>query len=227
MSCTTSPRPTAEWLEPLLDAIAEAAPELARREFASFQNKVHLALNPKPEKPPRLAGRRRQGDVLMGFAAASSGCPMSASRRCSMLWSAPPRRRPRTIPSRRSPNVGEVAVPDPRLEELARISKSPAVVPTRIQFVDIAGLVRGASKGEGLGNRFLANIREVDAIVHVVRCFEDPDVTHVEGRVDPDRRHRDHRDRAHAGRSRQSGAPHRAAAEASGKETRRRARRWS
>jgi ribosome-binding ATPase len=84
-----------------------------------------------------------------------------------------------------APNVGEVAVPDPRLEALACISRSPAVVPTRIQFVDIAGLVRGASKGEGLGNRFLANIREVDAIVHVVRCFDDPDVTHVEGRVDP------------------------------------------
>jgi ribosome-binding ATPase len=83
------------------------------------------------------------------------------------------------------PNVGEVAVPDPRLAALARISKPAAVVPTRINFVDIAGLVRGASKGEGLGNRFLANIREVDAIVHVVRCFEDPDVTHVEGRVDP------------------------------------------
>ena len=84
-----------------------------------------------------------------------------------------------------APNVGEVAVPDPRLEALASISRSPAVVPTRIQFVDIAGLVRGASKGEGLGNRFLANIREVDAIVHVVRCFDDPDVTHVEGRDDP------------------------------------------
>jgi hypothetical protein len=83
------------------------------------------------------------------------------------------------------PNVGEVAVPDKRLEALARISKSPSVVPTRISFVDIAGLVRGASKGEGLGNRFLANIREVDALVHVVRCFEDPDVTHVAGRVDP------------------------------------------
>ena len=84
-----------------------------------------------------------------------------------------------------TPNVGEVAVPDPRLDALARIARSPSVVPTRIQFVDIAGLVRGASKGEGLGNRFLANIREVDAIVHVVRCFEDPDVTHVEGKVDP------------------------------------------
>ncbi|WP_349362600.1 MAG: redox-regulated ATPase YchF [Roseitalea porphyridii] len=83
------------------------------------------------------------------------------------------------------PNTGEVAVPDPRLDEIAAIAKSKEVVPTRISFVDIAGLVRGASKGEGLGNQFLANIREVDAIVHVLRCFEDDDVTHVEGRVDP------------------------------------------
>ena len=83
------------------------------------------------------------------------------------------------------PNVGEVAVPDPRLFELARIGGSKEVIPTRITFVDIAGLVRGASKGEGLGNKFLANIREVDAIVHVLRCFEDGDVTHVEGAVDP------------------------------------------
>ena len=83
------------------------------------------------------------------------------------------------------PNVGEVAVPDDRLERLAAIAKSRQVVPTRITFVDIAGLVRGASKGEGLGNQFLANIREVDAVAHVLRCFEDDDVTHVEGRVDP------------------------------------------
>src|SRR5437773_2484192 len=83
------------------------------------------------------------------------------------------------------PNVGEVAVPDPRLETLAALAKSAAIVPTRLTFVDIAGLVRGASKGEGLGNQFLANIREVDAIAHVVRCFEDTDVTHVEGKVDP------------------------------------------
>ena len=83
------------------------------------------------------------------------------------------------------PNVGEVAVPDARLERLAEIAKSAKVVPTRMTFVDIAGLVRGASKGEGLGNQFLANIREVDAIAHVLRCFEDADVTHVEGRVDP------------------------------------------
>ena len=83
------------------------------------------------------------------------------------------------------PNVGEVAVPDARLDTLAALAKSAAIVPTRLTFVDIAGLVRGASKGEGLGNQFLANIREVDAIAHVVRCFEDNDVTHVEGRIDP------------------------------------------
>ncbi len=83
------------------------------------------------------------------------------------------------------PNVGDVAVPDPRLDRLAEIAGSKQIIPTRITFVDIAGLVKGASKGEGLGNQFLANIREVDAIAHVLRCFEDGDVTHVEGRVDP------------------------------------------
>jgi GTP-binding protein YchF len=83
------------------------------------------------------------------------------------------------------PNVGEIAVPDPRLDQLALLGKSEKIVPTRITFVDIAGLVRGASKGEGLGNQFLATIREVDAIVHVVRCFEDSDITHVDGRIDP------------------------------------------
>jgi ribosome-binding ATPase len=83
------------------------------------------------------------------------------------------------------PNVGDVAVPDPRLATLAEIAASKEIIPTRLSFVDIAGLVRGASKGEGLGNQFLANIRECDAIAHVVRCFDDGDVTHVEGRVDP------------------------------------------
>ncbi len=83
------------------------------------------------------------------------------------------------------PNVGDVAVPDPRLATLAEIAGSKEIIPTRLTFVDIAGLVRGASKGEGLGNQFLANIRECDAIAHVVRCFEDGDVTHVEGRIDP------------------------------------------
>jgi GTP-binding protein YchF len=83
------------------------------------------------------------------------------------------------------PNVGRVAVPDPRLDKIAAIAKSAQEIETQIEFVDIAGLVRGASQGEGLGNQFLANIREVDAIVHVLRCFEGGDVTHVEGRVDP------------------------------------------
>src|SRR5580704_11170300 len=83
------------------------------------------------------------------------------------------------------PNVGDVAVPDPRLETLAAIAVSKEIIPTRLTFVDIAGLVRGASKGEGLGNQFLATIRECDAIAHVVRCFEDGDITHVEGRIDP------------------------------------------
>ncbi len=83
------------------------------------------------------------------------------------------------------PNVGEVAVPDTRLDTLAKIAGSKQIIPTRMTFVDIAGLVKGASKGEGLGNQFLANIREVDAIAHVLRCFEDGDITHVEGRVDP------------------------------------------
>ena len=83
------------------------------------------------------------------------------------------------------PNVGDVAVPEPRLDELARIAKSKEIIPARINFVDVAGLVRGASKGEGLGNQFLANIRDCDAVAFVARCFEDTDVTHVEGRVDP------------------------------------------
>lgn len=83
------------------------------------------------------------------------------------------------------PNVGDVAVPDARLDKLAKVAGSKQTIPTRMTFVDIAGLVKGASKGEGLGNQFLANIREVDAIAHVLRCFEDDDVTHVENRVDP------------------------------------------
>lgn len=83
------------------------------------------------------------------------------------------------------PNVGVVAVPDERLEVLAKISHSAEIIPTRVEFVDIAGLVKGASQGEGLGNQFLANIREVDAIVHVVRCFENDDIIHVSGSVDP------------------------------------------
>ncbi len=83
------------------------------------------------------------------------------------------------------PNVGEVGVPDPRLDTLAKIAGSKEIIPTRLTFVDIAGLVRGASKGEGLGNKFLSHIREVDAVAYVLRCFEDGDITHVENRIDP------------------------------------------
>ncbi|MFN0264459.1 redox-regulated ATPase YchF [Tepidamorphus sp. 3E244] len=83
------------------------------------------------------------------------------------------------------PNVGEVAVPDPRLTKLAEVAKSAETIPTRLTFVDIAGLVRGAAQGEGLGNQFLAHIREVDAIAYVLRCFDDDDITHVDGRIDP------------------------------------------
>jgi ribosome-binding ATPase len=83
------------------------------------------------------------------------------------------------------PNVGEVSVPDARLDKLSEIGGSQKIIPTRMTFVDIAGLVKGASKGEGLGNQFLANIRECDAIAHVLRCFEDDDITHVEGKIDP------------------------------------------
>ena len=83
------------------------------------------------------------------------------------------------------PNLGIVPVPDPRLQELAQIVKPQRILPTSMEFVDIAGLVAGAAQGEGLGNKFLAHIREVDAIAHVVRCFEDADVIHVGGKVDP------------------------------------------
>lgn len=85
------------------------------------------------------------------------------------------------------PNTGAVPVPDPRLNVLAQIAKSEKIIPTQITFVDIAGLIRGASKGEGLGNQFLGHIRSVDAVAHVVRCFEDPDIIHVDGAVDPKR----------------------------------------
>src|SRR5688572_5685535 len=85
------------------------------------------------------------------------------------------------------PNTGVVPMPDPRLDQLAEIVKPQRILPTTLEFVDIAGLVRGASKGEGLGNQFLSHIRQVDAVCHVLRCFEDPNVVHVDGSVDPAR----------------------------------------
>ena len=98
------------------------------------------------------------------------------------------------------PNVGVVAVPDARLQKLSDLSRSKEIIPTRVEFVDIAGLVQGASQGEGLGNKFLANIREVDAIVHVVRCFEDDDVIHVSGERRSGAGRRSHQSGAGAGR---------------------------
>ena len=100
------------------------------------------------------------------------------------------------------PNVGIVTVPDARLDVLQKIAKTSVVIPAAIEFVDIAGLVKGASQGEGLGNKFLTHIREVDAIVQVVRCFEDEDVHHVSGTRRPGARHRGHQHRADAGRPR-------------------------
>src|SRR5438045_9532239 len=87
--------------------------------------------------------------------------------------------------STREPNIGRVAVPDERLGVCARLAKSAKIIPTQLEFIDIAGLVRGASKGQGLGNQFLGHLREVDAIAHILRCFEDDNVVHVEGSVDP------------------------------------------
>ncbi len=111
---------------------------------------------------------------------------MSASRPSSTRLTATAAAQASNYPfSTIEPNVGEVLVPDPRLDVLAKLAKSAKIKPTRLTFVDIAGLVSGASRGEGLGNQFLAHVREVDAIAHVVRCFDDTDVTHVSGAIDP------------------------------------------
>jgi hypothetical protein len=152
--------------------------------MATGQRPRPAAPLPAPAQPPRSGAL--QLEAKMGFKTGIVGLPNVGK---STLFNA----LTRTAAAQAAnfpfctiePNVGEVAVPDPRLDRLAEIAGSKEIIPTRMTFVDIAGLVKGASKGEGLGNQFLANIRECDAIAHVLRCFEDGDVTHVEGRVNP------------------------------------------
>ena len=178
-----------DWVEALTDIIADNAELLARGEDASFQNKVHLAMDAKgfgPEPDDRRRRHKTSKRIIMGFKCGIVGLPnVGKSTLFNALTQTAAAQAANYPFCTIEPNVGEVAVPDPRLDTLAKLAKSEQIVPTRLSFVDIAGLVRGASKGEGLGNQFLANIREVDAIAHVVRCFEDDDVTHVEGRIDP------------------------------------------
>ena len=186
------------WVETMVDAIAANAGLLATGPDASFQNKVHLAMQAKGfggddgngDKP--AISRPSRPDVaenvedVMGFKCGIVGLPnVGKSTLFNALTETAAAQAANYPFCTIEPNVGEVAVPDPRLDKLAAIAKSAQIIPTRLNFVDIAGLVRGASKGEGLGNQFLANIREVDAIAHVVRCFEDSDITHVEGKIDP------------------------------------------
>ena len=180
------------------DIIADNAELLAKGKDASFQNKVHLAMQAKgfsdrKEQAPNdcVVDRSRTCDAaqerpVMGFKCGIVGLPnVGKSTLFNALTETAAAQAANYPFCTIEPNVGEVAVPDPRLDMLAKLAKSAEIMPTRLTFVDIAGLVRGASKGEGLGNQFLANIREVDAIAHVVRCFEDDDVTHVDGRIDP------------------------------------------
>ncbi len=137
-----------------------------------------------PARPPSL--QQPPGDAIMGFKCGIVGLPnVGKSTLFNALTQTAAAEAANYPFCTIEPNVGEVGVPDERLDKLAAIAKSGQIIPTRLTFVDIAGLVRGASKGEGLGNKFLSHIREVDAVAYVLRCFEDDDITHVENRIDP------------------------------------------
>ena len=182
------------WVEALCEAVADNAGLLATGRDSTFQNKVHLAMQAKgffdkdddgARDAPPVVDERVLGQI-MGFKCGIVGLPnVGKSTLFNALTETAAAQAANYPFCTIEPNVGEVAVPDPRLDKLAEIAKSAQIIPTRLTFVDIAGLVRGASKGEGLGNQFLATIREVDAIAHVVRCFEDADITHVEGKIAP------------------------------------------
>ena len=136
--------------------------------------------------PRRGGGRDFQCAESMGFNCGIVGLPnVGKSALFNALTATQAAETTRYAFSTRDANIGRVAVPDERLAVCARLAKSAKIIPTQLEFVDIAGLVRGASKGQGLGNQFLGHLREVDAIAHIVRCFEDDNVVHVEGSVDP------------------------------------------
>ena len=185
------------WVEALCAIIADNVGLLAKGQDASFQNKVHLAMQAKGFFDCKGRGCNRTSSRLhertsmskrrfMGFKCGILGLSNVGKSTLFNALTATAAAQASNYPfSTIEPNIGEVPVPDPRLDVLAKLAKSAKIKPTRLTFVDIAGLVSGASRGEGLGNQFLAHVREVDAIAQVVRCFEDTEVAHVSGAIDP------------------------------------------